>query len=354
MLQQEGDMHRPLCDSNETLLSVGNVTLTEIRLFPTDETLPWRLRSVQQSSPNNRSASEARSEAVDSSGSEFLHAGNWAKDSLDSGSTVSLAMTDGSSSEYDSEDSQESVGTISEAAVSVAPSKCSSIASSIRRRLSVFSSKVDTDTLGSEAPAPTYRLVLAGDTGSGKSSFLLRLSTNTFRKNIQSTLGVDFLIKKMLVDGEKTTLQFWDTAGQERFRSVARSYFRKAHGVLLLYDVTSERSFLNVRQWMDQIQESTHECLPTCIIGNKTDLRAESPEDICVTTADGEKLAKVYSALFCETSAKDGIGVIEAVLHLAREVKMFAQQQQKSKPQSSLSLSLRDEKKKALSNCCEV
>lgn len=61
-------------------------------------------------------------------------------------------------------------------------------------------------------------------------------------------------MKSMLVDGEKTSLQIWDTAGQERFRSIARSYFRKAHGVLLLYDVTSEHSFLSVRAWVDQVQ----------------------------------------------------------------------------------------------------
>lgn len=61
-------------------------------------------------------------------------------------------------------------------------------------------------------------------------------------------------MKSMLVDGERTSLQIWDTAGQERFRSIARSYFRKAHGVLLLYDVTSEHSFLSVRAWVDQVQ----------------------------------------------------------------------------------------------------
>uniref|UniRef100_A0A3B3QBG3 Uncharacterized protein n=1 Tax=Paramormyrops kingsleyae TaxID=1676925 RepID=A0A3B3QBG3_9TELE len=108
-----------------------------------------------------------------------------------------------------------------------------------------------------ELQAALKRLVLAGDAGTGKSSFLLRLSTNEFRGDIRTTLGVDMHIKKMLVDGEETTLQIWDTAGQERFRSITRSYFRKAHGVFLLYDVTSESSFLSIREWMDQIQVLT-------------------------------------------------------------------------------------------------
>lgn len=103
-----------------------------------------------------------------------------------------------------------------------------------------------------------------------------------------------------------------------RFRSIARSYFRKAHGVLLLYDVTSESSFLSVRAWVDQIQvtverwhawpyrrgrdpfqlrfppqDSTEDKLPMCVVGNKVDLREQRPEGSCVSTLQGEKLAKV-------------------------------------------------------------
>lgn len=158
-----------------------------------------------------------------------------------------------------------------------------------------------------------------------------------------------------------------------RFRSIARSYFRKAHGVLLLYDVTSEKSFLSVRAWADQVQvtvkkvtrvsqlagmspvhspsgslqDSTEDSIPMCVVGNKVDLREQRPEGSCVSTLQGEKLAKVccdfhsegkslretlcqidgavfvlrpqaYGALFCETSAKDGTNIVEAVLHLAR------------------------------------
>lgn len=109
-----------------------------------------------------------------------------------------------------------------------------------------------------------------------------------------------------------------------RFRSIARSYFRKAHGVLLLYDVTSETSFLNVRAWVDQIQvtveilkclitdeeagiyfttsfvfqqDSAEEKIPMCVIGNKVDLREQLPEGSCVRSLHGEKLAKVCNFL---------------------------------------------------------
>ncbi|XP_069622248.1 ras and EF-hand domain-containing protein-like isoform X1 [Ranitomeya imitator] len=200
-------------------------------------------------------------------------------------------------------------------------SRSGSTASS-KRRLTAFTPKKEGLTIGGEAPSssPIYRLVLAGDAGSGKSSFLLRLCLNEFKGDITTTLGVDFQMKKLLVDGDYTTLQIWDTAGQERFRSIAKSYFRKAHGVLLMYDVTSQASFLNVRQWIDEIKNSCDRSIPVMLIGNKTDLRTEGTQS-GIPTSMGEKLAMAYSSLFCETSAKDGTNVVEAVLHLARQVK---------------------------------
>uniref|UniRef100_A0A3B4APE5 Uncharacterized protein n=1 Tax=Periophthalmus magnuspinnatus TaxID=409849 RepID=A0A3B4APE5_9GOBI len=99
-----------------------------------------------------------------------------------------------------------------------------------------------------------FRIVLAGDAAVGKSSFLLRLCKNEFKVHSSTTLGVDFQMKTLIVDGEPTLLQIWDTAGQERFRSIAKSYFRRADGVLLLYDVSCEKSFLNVREWVDMIE----------------------------------------------------------------------------------------------------
>uniref|UniRef100_A0A8K9UHY3 EF-hand domain-containing protein n=1 Tax=Oncorhynchus mykiss TaxID=8022 RepID=A0A8K9UHY3_ONCMY len=167
-----------------------------------------------------------------------------------------------------------------------------------------------------------YRVVLAGDAAVGKSSFLLRLCKNEFRGNTSATLGVDFQMKTLVVDGEPTLLQLWDTAGQERFRSIAKSYFRRADGVLLLYDVTCEKSFLNVREWVDMIEDVSQDDIPIMLVGNKCDLREQALQDsvTCVPTSFGEKLAMTYNALFCETSAKDGSNVIEAVLHLAREM----------------------------------
>ncbi|XP_074788558.1 ras and EF-hand domain-containing protein isoform X2 [Athene noctua] len=195
-------------------------------------------------------------------------------------------------------------------------SRSSSIAST-RRHISALTPQSDATecTLKYPSSDKAYKIVLAGDAAVGKSSFLTRLCRNEFRGHTSATLGVDFQMKRLIVDGEPTVLQLWDTAGQERFRSIAKSYFRRADGVLLLYDVTCEKSFLNVREWVDMIE--------------------------------------AYNALFCETSAKDGSNIVEAVLHLAREVRKRNDNQDDTR--SITSLAGTPVKKSALmKNCCNV
>uniref|UniRef100_A0A8C9XT38 RAS and EF-hand domain containing 2 n=1 Tax=Sander lucioperca TaxID=283035 RepID=A0A8C9XT38_SANLU len=347
------ETNKELYDSNDGLRSAlaSEVVAAKRRLSPQNEIPARRMKPLRQSTLNH------------SSKTTFSHVASWADRYLDSGVSLPMDTAESSASDYDSDDSRGSVETVhhsysyvpsdveisemkSEATVTTAPSKASSIASSLRRRLSAFSSKpLEADIEETEEPAPMYRLVLAGDAGAGKSSFLLRLTLNDFRGDIQTTLGVDFQMKRMLVDGEKTSLQIWDTAGQERFRSIARSYFRKAHGVLLLYDVTSESSFLNVRAWVDQIQDSTDEKIPMCVIGNKVDLREQLPEGSCVSSLHGEKCLNKQTSF----SAKEGTNVVETVLHLAREVKKNVKLRRQSNSQVRLSQS---NPKKTLNACC--
>ncbi|XP_070828657.1 ras and EF-hand domain-containing protein [Chaetodon trifascialis] len=357
------ETNKKLYDSNDGLRSAlaSEAVAAKRRLSPQNEIPARRMKPLRQSTLNHDSLEQSSSKTT------YSHVATWADKYLDSGVSLPMDTAESAGSDYDSDDSRSSAETVhhsysyvpsdveisevkSEVTASVAPSRASSIASSLRRRLSAFSTKpLEADIVETDEPAPMYRLVLAGDAGAGKSSFLLRLTLNEFRGDIQTTLGVDFQMKKMLVDGEKTSLQIWDTAGQERFRSIARSYFRKAHGVLLLYDVTSESSFLNVRAWVDQIQDSAEEKIPMCVIGNKVDLREQLPERSCVSSLHGEKLAKAYGALFCETSAKEGTNIVEAVLHLAREVKKNVKLRRQSDSQVRLSPS---NPKRTLDACC--
>ncbi|XP_056370218.1 ras and EF-hand domain-containing protein isoform X2 [Oenanthe melanoleuca] len=235
-------------------------------------------------------------------------------------------------------------------------SRSSSVAST-RKHISALTPQSDAAECTPKYPSSekAYKIVLAGDAAVGKSSFLMRLCKNEFQGNTSATLGVDFQMKRLIVDGEPTVLQLWDTAGQERFRSIAKSYFRRADGVLLLYDVTCEKSFINVREWVDMIEDATHENIPIMVVGNKADLRQDVTEQgqKCVSINYGEKLAMTYNALFCETSAKDGSNIVEAVLHLAREVRKRSDNQDDTR--SITSLAGTPVKKSALmKNCCNV
>ncbi|XP_066990205.1 uncharacterized protein [Macrobrachium rosenbergii] len=126
-----------------------------------------------------------------------------------------------------------------------------------------------------------------------------------------------FKNKVVTVDGSKVKLQIWDTAGQERFRSVTHAYYRDAHALLLLYDVTSKNSFDNTRAWLAEVHEYAQDDVVIMLIGNKCDVNG----DRVVRREDGERLAREYNVAFMETSAKTGLNVDLAFMAVARELK---------------------------------
>ncbi|CAJ0577651.1 unnamed protein product, partial [Mesorhabditis spiculigera] len=158
----------------------------------------------------------------------------------------------------------------------------------------------------------TFRVVMCGDAAVGKSSLVNRIVNGQFNNNLPSTLGVDFHVKTVCTEGKIVALQLWDTAGQERFRSLCKSYFRRADGAILVYDVSSEQSFLRVRHWMETIQEAVERPIPIVMLANKCDLRQAGRGEISAT--QGSSLASKMGVLFAETSALDGSNV-EAVVH---------------------------------------
>eukprot|EP01083_Nonionella_stella_P054191 143134_1 len=151
-----------------------------------------------------------------------------------------------------------------------------------------------------------FKLLLVGDSGVGKSCILLRYSDDSFTTSFITTIGIDFKIKTINVNDVKCKLQIWDTAGQERFRTITTAYFRGAQSVLIVYDVTDEQSFLNVRQWVRMIQQKVQQC-NMIFIGNKADME----EDRIVTKSRGKELADEYGVPFFETSSKTDLYVKE-------------------------------------------
>ena len=101
-----------------------------------------------------------------------------------------------------------------------------------------------------------YKILLLGDSSVGKTCFLMRYTDNTFQEIHMSTIGLDYKLKNVqLDDGKIVKIQIWDTAGQDRFRSITRNYYKGAHGIIVMYDVTNKKSFDNVKNWVEQIRE---------------------------------------------------------------------------------------------------
>ncbi len=162
-----------------------------------------------------------------------------------------------------------------------------------------------------------FKILIIGDSGVGKSAILLRFTEDTFSEHFISTIGVDFKIRTIEHEGKYIKLQIWDTAGQERFRTITSSYYRGAHGIMVVYDVTDPESFDNVKQWLTEIQRYGSESVTKLLIGNKTDMEHRR----VVSTEAGKQFANLLGMDFIETSAKDTTNIDQAFYKLATIIK---------------------------------
>lgn len=202
--------------------------------------------------------------------------------------------------------------------------------------------------MGTKAYDYLFKLLLIGDSGVGKTCVLFRFSDGTFNATFISTIGIDFKIRTIELDGKKIKLQIWDTAGQERFRTITTAYYRGAMGILLVYDITQEKvrrrartrrarrrghrccccprsltpsplpqTFENIQNWIKNIEQHASEDVEKMILGNKCDC-----EDKRVVSKErGERLAQQYSVKFMETSAKANINIEKAFMTIAQDIK---------------------------------
>uniref|UniRef100_A0AAQ4PR92 small monomeric GTPase n=1 Tax=Gasterosteus aculeatus aculeatus TaxID=481459 RepID=A0AAQ4PR92_GASAC len=162
-----------------------------------------------------------------------------------------------------------------------------------------------------------FKLLLIGDSGVGKTCVLFRFSEDAFNSTFISTIGIDFKIRTIELDGKKIKLQIWDTAGQERFRTITTAYYRGAMGIMLVYDITNEKSFENIKNWIRNIEEHASSDVEKMVLGNKCDINDKRQ----VSKDRGENLALEFGIKFMETSAKANINVENAFLTLARDIK---------------------------------
>ncbi|KAG5265633.1 hypothetical protein AALO_G00244640 [Alosa alosa] len=161
-----------------------------------------------------------------------------------------------------------------------------------------------------------FKLLLIGDSGVGKTCVLFRFSDDAFNTTFISTIGIDFKIKTVELEGKKIKLQIWDTAGQERFHTITTSYYRGAMGIMLVYDITNTKSFENITKWLRNIDEHASEEVERMLLGNKCDM----DDKRVVPTAKGEQIAAEHGIRFFETSAKANINIEKAFICLAEDI----------------------------------
>lgn len=167
------------------------------------------------------------------------------------------------------------------------------------------------------------KLIVVGDSGTGKSCLLHRFIEDRFVEDQTHTIGVEFGAKIVTILGTKVKLQIWDTAGQERYRSVTRSYYRGAAGCLLAYDITCRQSYEHVPQWLNSARSLAGPDVAVMLIGNKAD-QADEPGDgekkRKVTHLEASQFAQDNNLMMLETSAITGEYVEEAFIKVAKQV----------------------------------
>ena len=152
-----------------------------------------------------------------------------------------------------------------------------------------------------------YKIVLIGESWAGKTSIINRFIDDTFNENVISTLSVQFLRKNLELPGNKRiTLDIWDTAGQERYRSLNRIFYSNAKAVILVYDITNQKTFDVIKNyWHGQILENCYKGVIIAVAANKSDLFEERE----VSNEEGEEFANSINAIFSSTSAKNNSGI---------------------------------------------
>ncbi|KAH7883553.1 ras family-domain-containing protein [Phlebopus sp. FC_14] len=160
------------------------------------------------------------------------------------------------------------------------------------------------------------KYIIIGEAGTGKSCLLHHFTNNSFKEHSQHTIGVEFSSRTVKLGDRRIKLQLWDTAGQERFRSVTRSYYRGAAGVILVYDITNRDSFLNLSRWLADARTLASPHLVAVLVGNKSDRE----EDREVEWSEASRWAAENDVHFLEASSLTGDNVEAPFLLAARSI----------------------------------
>merc|ERR1711935_1008256 len=172
-----------------------------------------------------------------------------------------------------------------------------------------------------------FKVLIIGNSHVGKSNILLRFSENVFHESFLPTIGVDFKIKNVDVNDKVVKLHIWDTAGQERFKTITATYYKGAHGIILVYDITDRNTFNDIENWLAEIASHASPGVAKLLIGNKCDMEGDRQ----VSWQEGKDFADSLGVPFLETSAKQRINIEECFKSLTLTILPNAQPPAKDK-----------------------
>ena len=161
----------------------------------------------------------------------------------------------------------------------------------------------------------TIKLLLIGNAYVGKTLIVQKFLDNTFSKTTMTTIGVDLQYKVLDINGKKVKYLIWDTAGEDRMKTMTYAYYRGCHVVLIVYDVTSKKSFENVTTWVECVDKFAKSNVLRILVGNKTDLEDKR----VISKEEGKKLAEENGLKFYEISAKTMNRLVEMFEDVAKE-----------------------------------
>ena len=164
-----------------------------------------------------------------------------------------------------------------------------------------------------------FKLILIGNSGVGKSSILNRYMNKTFEDSYKCTIGVDFLMKSIEINGKTVKLQLWDTAGQEKYKSMVASYYRGANVAFVVFDLTNHESFDSLPLWIENYYRNGPEQKNIILIGNKKDMI----DDRKVTQEEAELFSQTNNMMYFETSAKEGDNIEYVFTYAAEKLLEF-------------------------------
>ena len=161
------------------------------------------------------------------------------------------------------------------------------------------------------------KVALVGSTAVGKTSIITRLANKTFSEVYKSTtINEMSQVKVVTGDGKQMVLNIWDTLGQEKFKSLTKIFYKDAHILLLVYDITKKSSFEDIENvWLKDIINNGEEVRIIILIGNKSDLYDKEEVD----ENEAREYAKKIGAKFILTSAKNDSGINELFKYVAEE-----------------------------------